>query len=122
MRVPHKTYQGRRTTNGCVVYVIEENQHRRALDPRLDLRNHSPTGFEWGYGGSGPAQLSLALLADATGDDEFAMKHYQAFKAKFVQRLKGDWTFTSNEIIGRLEESRPVRTRWERLLDDDETS
>ena len=24
--------------------------------------NHSPDGFEWGYGGSGPAQLSLAIV------------------------------------------------------------
>lgn len=25
---------------------------------------HSPTGFEWGYGGSGPADLALSLLVD----------------------------------------------------------
>lgn len=25
-------------------------------------RNHSPDGFAWGYGGSGPAQLALAIL------------------------------------------------------------
>jgi hypothetical protein len=25
---------------------------------------HSPTGFEWGYGGSGPADLSLSILAN----------------------------------------------------------
>ena len=25
---------------------------------------HSPTGFSWGYGGSGPADLSLSILAD----------------------------------------------------------
>ena len=28
----------------------------------LDQCNHSPTGFEWGYGGSGPAQLAWVLL------------------------------------------------------------
>ena len=26
--------------------------------------NHSATGFEWGYGGSGPSQLALALSLD----------------------------------------------------------
>src|SRR5215469_11969326 len=31
---------------------------------RLELVNHSPSGFDWGPGGSGPAQLALALLAD----------------------------------------------------------
>jgi len=25
------------------------------------VRNHSPDGFAWGYGGSGPAQLALAI-------------------------------------------------------------
>jgi len=34
------------------------------LNPRSDLMNHSPDGFNWGYGGSGPAQLALAILAD----------------------------------------------------------
>ena len=28
----------------------------------LEVRNHSPKGFQWGYGGSGPAQLALAKL------------------------------------------------------------
>lgn len=38
----------------------------RRLDPARSLRvwAHSPTGFAWGYGGSGPAQLALALLLD----------------------------------------------------------
>jgi hypothetical protein len=35
------------------------------LDPRLSSVNHSPTGFGWGYWGSGPAQLAFALIADA---------------------------------------------------------
>jgi len=31
------------------------------LEASLKVVNHSPTGFAWGYGGSGPAQLALAL-------------------------------------------------------------
>lgn len=53
------------------------------LDPRTDLANHSPTGFSWGYGGSGPAQLALAILADSMGD-EAALEHYQGFKSEVV--------------------------------------
>lgn len=30
---------------------------------------HSPTGYTWGYGGSGPADLALSLLTAALGDD-----------------------------------------------------
>jgi hypothetical protein len=37
------------------------------LDPKPSqkLRNHSPDGFAWGYPGSGPAQLALAILLRA---------------------------------------------------------
>lgn len=30
---------------------------------------HSPDGFSWGYGGSGPAELARCLLLTAAGDD-----------------------------------------------------
>ena len=39
-----------------------------ALDYRLDLRWYSPI-FDWGHGGPAAAQLALALLADAVGDE-----------------------------------------------------
>ena len=32
----------------------------------LAVRSHSPTGPAWGYGGSGPAQLALAILLAVT--------------------------------------------------------
>ena len=32
---------------------------------------HSPTGFEWSYGGSGPADLALNILLAATADRGF---------------------------------------------------
>ncbi|RTL26956.1 MAG: hypothetical protein EKK55_07055 [Rhodocyclaceae bacterium] len=34
------------------------------LPPRLDILNRSPDGFNWGYGGAGPTQLAVAILAD----------------------------------------------------------
>ena len=68
------------------------------LNVRFDLRKHSPTGFEWGYHGSGPAQLALALLADCVGDD-LAVTLYQEFKRRVVANLPEDhWTLTSEEI------------------------
>jgi hypothetical protein len=53
----------------------------RDLSLRLGLRNHSPTGFGWGYGNSGPAQLALAFLKDAVGD-ELAHFHNQDFESQ----------------------------------------
>lgn len=81
-----KRYEGRRTPDGCIVEVVDMGR-RRPLELRLDLRDHSPTGFEWGYGGSGPAQLALALLADALNDDERALRLYQNFKWAIVGHL-----------------------------------
>lgn len=75
--------------NGVVVRV-EGDGSRRKLDPRLDLANHSPSGFAWGYAGSGPAQLALAMAADSTGDDALAMRVYQTLKATFIAYLNGD--------------------------------
>jgi Family of unknown function (DUF6166) len=46
----------------------------RPLPLYLELRSHSPTGFEWGYAGSGPAQLALAILADHFGVPELATR------------------------------------------------
>lgn len=54
-----KTYHGFRGPGGCRVRVLDDSPEVGGeaynLNPRLDLWNHSPTGFEWGYGGSGPA-------------------------------------------------------------------
>jgi hypothetical protein len=92
-------YVGTRTREGCKVEKDEEGKEPAVLDPRLDLWNHSPTGLEWSYGGSGPAQTALALLADATGDDRLAVSLHQDFKRQFVARFpKQGFTMTEAEI------------------------
>jgi hypothetical protein len=89
-----KTYQGKR--EGYAAFVTVDG---RPLNPRLDLYNHSPTGFEWGYCGSGPAQLALALLADHFGDDRQALDFYQRFKWAVVVELPyRGWILTSGDI------------------------
>lgn len=89
-----RTYEGLRRGHHVDVSV-----NGRLLNARLDLWNHSPSGFEWGYGGSGPAQLALALLADHLGDDEKAVRLHQEFKRKVIASLPHDhWILTSHEI------------------------
>lgn len=87
--------------SGQGVTVETDDGRTQKLNPRLDLWNHSPTGFSWGYGGSGPAQLALALIADATQDDAIAMHHYQQFKWDVIAKLDQDenWTLTQQFII-----------------------
>lgn len=54
--------------------------------PSLKVRNHSPSGFSWGYAGSGPAQLALAICIRIY-QPLVAMKVYQDFKFKFIAGL-----------------------------------
>src|SRR5882724_6995595 len=70
------------------------------LPSRLDLHSHSPTGFAWGYAGSGPAQLALALLAEELQDDDMAMRLHQRFKDEVIARLSQEegWTLTGEQI------------------------
>ena len=51
------------------------------------LRKHSPDGFNWGYGGSGPAQLALALLLHYRKDKYFSVRWYQDFKWEVIASL-----------------------------------
>lgn len=77
--------------------TVENAGQRQPLRPRNDLRDHSPDGFSYGYGGSGPAQLALALLADATGSDAIACSLYQQFKWHIVAAANRDEDFTINQ-------------------------
>ena len=58
----------------------------------LAVARHSAHGFGWGDGGSGAAQLALALLLRAT-DRASAIAHYKAFKWDVIARLpQADFT------------------------------
>lgn len=88
-------YRGERipqSTAGKVVKV-DTNGTERELDKRLDLRNASPTGLNWGYGGSGPTQAAIAILADAYNDD-FAIEHHRTFVQEFLTTLEQEEGFT----------------------------
>jgi len=51
------------------------------------LWSHSPNGFEWGYEGSGPAELARNIIFDACGDWDKTQNHYQDFKREFIARI-----------------------------------
>ena len=76
----------RNSRGGHEVWVVTE-KGRRELDPKNDLRDHSPDGFMWGYGGSGPSQLALALACDALASDEKGQQVYMELKWNFVAKL-----------------------------------
>jgi hypothetical protein len=117
-----KSYHGLRADDGCIVSV-EDDDNDYLLPWRLDLFNHSPTGLEWGYGGSGPAQLALAILADTLRDkmaeqsntaigrraaDRVAVQLHQDFKWKFITPLPRNepWTITQQQVLDFIVASR----------------
>lgn len=55
---------GSTAADPAVVSVREDGQPTRLL---RHVVRHSPTGFAWGYAGSGPADLARSLLVDALG-------------------------------------------------------
>ena len=100
------SYEGERGPDGCKVWRVEDNRRTR-LDPRPSqkLFNHSPDGFEWGYGGSGPAQLALALVLDTlgNGDNYRAVGLHQAFKWKVVSRMAFErWELSQESIVAYI--------------------
>ncbi len=90
--------------------------------PAYKLRHmivHSPSGMAWGYGGSGPADLGLSILADHLGEADAIPAHqrynhdiareiqrtrawmlHQDFKWRFIAPLDqgAGWTITAAAI------------------------
>jgi hypothetical protein len=90
-----------------VIYKFGNEEFWANLPLFLKEVNHSPTGFEWGYNGSGPAQLAYAILRTYFQGQKYtplaskwlAQKHYQNFKNIFVASWKGDeWEIDSDNI------------------------
>jgi Family of unknown function (DUF6166) len=96
-------YRGRRTPRATIVEAQTPAGAWHRLDPRLDLHNHSPTGFEWGYGGSGPAQLALALAASRL-PDHLAHTLHQRLKWTLVAGLdrEHDWHLPAGNLDSLL--------------------
>lgn len=51
------------------------------------LVRHSPTGFEWGYAGSGPAELALNILIKFGCSEAEAWELHQEFKVAFIASM-----------------------------------
>jgi hypothetical protein len=97
-----KKYKGIRTHNTCEVF----RHDGKSLDPCNWLINHSPDGFNWGYSGSGPAQLALAILVHQLGyKSKKALEYYQAFKEVKIATIQNDtWEMDYNDVLNFLKD------------------
>jgi len=78
----------------------------RPLEPRFDLANFSPDGLSWGYGGSGPSQLAVAMLMEVLGDWNRVAPLWGRFRDRFVARLPrgANWTADGGDILAIAQE------------------
>lgn len=91
----------------------------------LKIRNHA-SEFNWGYSGSGPAQLSLAICLELFGPTR-AQKVYQDFKRSFIAPQKQTdtldveldlmWNDFYLDAIGRHMKDTDVGTTLEYMID-----
>jgi len=125
-----KIYLGHRGEDGSLEVEVFDRD-RKIIQPLRHVGIHSPDGFEWGYGGSGPADLALSILADLFDEalplyvnasrawektewrdqvtDWKAWRYHQEFKWKFVGRLGHfDWRLSSLSILDWL----GIRSLW----------
>ena len=124
--VRHCESDGRKDATSPVYVVVDKGLLSPA--PSQKLRNHSPDGFNWGYSGSGPSQLALAILLDFTGDEHLATFRYQDFKFAYVAQwdAESDWQIAGGEIrlwLERQQHGRPFEPvedepPYEDLADD----
>ncbi len=94
MRITGNLNEGGNDQGGFNVYV-----DGRPLSPKesQSIINHSPDGFSWGYGGSGPAQLALAILL-LFCEKETATTLYQDFKWEVIAKLPPNFELTDEFI------------------------
>jgi hypothetical protein len=88
-----RTYVGRRIPTGLVVAIRVSD---REVGTLCHYVRHSPTGFECGYNGSGPADLARCILIDHLDLHSLAEREsvipgvdrrYQDFKAEVIAEL-----------------------------------
>ncbi len=90
---------GERRKDGCDVNILYECGNQISLPLGLEHRKHSPSGFEWGYGGSGPCQLALAMLTYIFPYD-FIKDLVQDFKWDIINNIKKDkWTISTTRVF-----------------------
>lgn len=118
-----KSYRGVRTPSGCQVRVYTGHKlpdpteapsnDPISMDAAVEWRtlptrygkehgyvSHSPDGFEWGYGGSGPSQLAFAMTFDVVQDADRAHAAYITVRNAIVAQLVGDtWEVPASKVL-----------------------
>lgn len=113
IEMSYKTYIGKRLSRrpGDVTVEVQTVHTDGSIItlPLTHRKYHSPTGFEWGYCGSGPADLALAIMLDYFSEEPteqeikdgavLAAVVYKQFKNEFVAGFpKNGFRLEHNDI------------------------
>lgn len=91
-----KFYEGTANLDSGGTVVVRDGDGSKPLKHHV---RHSPDGFNWGYGGSGPSDLARCILIDYFGHPAPAEPLYQDFKFDVIASLpSAGWTLTELEI------------------------
>jgi hypothetical protein len=95
-------YSDSPTAAGPAAVIVRDAEPMR-FRPLPHYVYHSPTGFSWGYLGSGPSELARCILRDHLGYFP-STTVCQAFKADFVAQWPqgGAWSLTAERIADWL--------------------
>jgi len=96
-------YGGFKHSGGMGPQLVTKDDDILDPTPSQKIWNHSPDGFNWGYQGSGPAQLALALLYDVTKDKDISVHLHQEFKRDYVATWGDTWEITDAYIRGWID-------------------
>ena len=94
-----KIFRGRKIGMDCVVQITDEDYTTQlSLKKSLQVVDHSPDGFQWGYQGSGPSQLAAAILNEVTEDPEITREYYELFKHDHVSQWADDFEINDFQV------------------------
>lgn len=116
-------YHGTSEGIGYDLVTVTRNGETKALVHHV---RHSPSGFSWGYAGSGPSDLARCILADHLGLAPLGTRRaiygvdaipeidglYHQFKFDVIARLPkdgGSWTLTGEDVETWLAGHPPLR-------------
>lgn len=111
-----RTYRGERSNEGVSVIVTQEAggvtvtyplhfEQPRLLVRSWQISGRVPDQFEWGFHGSAPAVLALAILLDATHSIKWAKLCYESFERQHVACWGDRWEITSSAIASWIASS-----------------
>lgn len=104
-----KTYYGdNQSVGGQIITVMFDESDGKTSYPLPHIVRHSPDGFQWGYGGSGPADAALSILHDCVGEKD-ANNFYQEFKWDFIAGAGNKLKIKEEDIKSWLQKKKEIK-------------